>query len=551
MKSNKAPGPTGVSAELLKCAGDDGINWLTDLCNAIVKEGEVPNDWNKSYMINVYKGKGDALECGSYRGIKLLEHAMKVFERVVENRLRQILCIDEMQFGFTPGKGTTDAVFILRQIQERYLVKKRDLWMAFVDLEKAFDRVPRDVIWWALRELGVEEHIVSVIQTMYSKARTAVKLGSGESKEFEVKVGVHQGSVLSPLLFIVVLEAISRRFNKQGLPFELLYADDLVIMAETKEELLERIRMWKRGMETKGLRVNMAKTKVLKCQSDSCSGVSSGKWPCGVCKKGVGSNSIQCKKCTKWIHKKCSGIKGKLKPDPNFQCKICSSGIQDLPIVDHKEIDMDEDGKLEMVQQFCYLGDMIGAGGGSEEAVRCRIRCAWGKFNKLAPMLTKRGLSLKMKGNLYDTYVRKVLMHGSETWAMKREDKQRMMRTERSMVRRMCGVSLKDRQRSGDLLKRLGIVGVEEIMDNSALRWLGHVERKGDLDWVSNCRRIEVEGEVCRGRGMNTWGGRMDQLMKKTGLRLEMAVDRNSWRNGSAPGRPTRVGVQTRASSRK
>ena len=101
-------------------------------------------------------------------------------------------------------------------------------------------------------------------------------------------MGVHQGSVLSPLLFIAVLKAISRTFNKQGLPFELLYADDLVIMAETsywKEELLERTRMWKRGMETKGLRANMAKTKVLKCQTDSGSSVSSGKWPCGVCKK--------------------------------------------------------------------------------------------------------------------------------------------------------------------------------------------------------------------------------------------------------------------------
>ena len=79
-------------------------------------------------------------------------------------------------------------------------------------------------------------------------------------------MGVHQGSVLSPLLFIAVLEAISRRFDKQGLHFELLYADDLVIMAETKEELLERIRMLKRGMETKGLRVNMAKIKVLSCK---------------------------------------------------------------------------------------------------------------------------------------------------------------------------------------------------------------------------------------------------------------------------------------------
>ena len=82
-----------------------------------------------------------------------------------------------------------------------------------------------------------------------------------------------------------------------------------------------------------------------------------------------------------------------------------------------------------------------------------------GKFNKLAPMLTKRGLSLRMKGSLCDAGVRGVLMHGGETWAMKREDKQRMMRTGRSMVRRMCGVSLKDRQRSGDLLRRLGIVG--------------------------------------------------------------------------------------------
>jgi hypothetical protein len=67
--------------------------------------------------------------------------------------------------------------------------------------------------------------------------------------------------------------------------------------------------------------------------------------------------------------------------------------------VDHKEKDMEEDGKLEIVQQFCHLGDMIGGGVGSEKAVRYRIRCAWGKFNELAPMLTKRGLSLMMKGN--------------------------------------------------------------------------------------------------------------------------------------------------------
>jgi hypothetical protein len=89
----------------------------------------------------------------------------------------------------------TEAV-IVRQIQEKYLAHKKDLWVAFVDLEKAFDRVPRGVLWWALRQSGVDEWIVRVIQSMYEGASTSVKQGVGESVEFAVKVGVHQGSVL-------------------------------------------------------------------------------------------------------------------------------------------------------------------------------------------------------------------------------------------------------------------------------------------------------------------------------------------------------------------
>ena len=106
--------------------------------------------------------------------------------------------------------------------------------MAFVDLEKAFDRVPRKVIWWALRKLGVEEWIVRLTQGMYANARSRVRVAEGYSEEFEVKVGVHQGSVLSPVLFIIVLEALSREF-RSGVPWEDLYADDLVIIAESLE----------------------------------------------------------------------------------------------------------------------------------------------------------------------------------------------------------------------------------------------------------------------------------------------------------------------------
>ena len=85
-------------------------------------------------MTTVYKGKGDVMDCGSHRGIKLLEHVMKTLERVLEARLRRQMVIDNMQFGFTPGKSTTDSIFIPRQLQEQYLAKKQELWFAFVDL---------------------------------------------------------------------------------------------------------------------------------------------------------------------------------------------------------------------------------------------------------------------------------------------------------------------------------------------------------------------------------------------------------------------------------
>ena len=78
-------------------------------------------------MISVYKGKGDALECGSFRGIKLLNEVMKVFERVLERKMRNLVSLDDMQFGFRPGRGTADAIFIVRQIQEKYLAQKRPM----------------------------------------------------------------------------------------------------------------------------------------------------------------------------------------------------------------------------------------------------------------------------------------------------------------------------------------------------------------------------------------------------------------------------------------
>ena len=140
LKVKKTAGPSGVTAEMIKAAGEQAVDWLTSICNRIVKEEAISESWQMSELVPIYKGKGGVLECSSSRGIKLLEHGMKVAERVLERRLRQAVEIDKMQFGFKPGTGTSDAIFIARQLQERYRGKHRELWWVFVDLEKAFDR---------------------------------------------------------------------------------------------------------------------------------------------------------------------------------------------------------------------------------------------------------------------------------------------------------------------------------------------------------------------------------------------------------------------------
>jgi len=109
MKRHKAPCVSGLSAEMIQATEGIGTQWLLDLCNGIVKEGYIPEDWKSSVISPIYKWKCDPMECGSYRGIKL--HAMTVVERIFQHRIRQQIEVDDMQFGFM--KGTPPMPFLL------------------------------------------------------------------------------------------------------------------------------------------------------------------------------------------------------------------------------------------------------------------------------------------------------------------------------------------------------------------------------------------------------------------------------------------------------
>ena len=150
-KVGKAPDPSGVVVEMIRAAGDMGTSMIRDLTAAIICQCKVPSDCEQSFIISTWE-KGMHWEGGNYPGLKLTEQVMKALERFMDGLIRQLVSIDDSQFGFVPGRGTTDAIFVVRQLQEKYLAANKRPCLAFVDLEKAFDRVPRKVIWWVLRE---------------------------------------------------------------------------------------------------------------------------------------------------------------------------------------------------------------------------------------------------------------------------------------------------------------------------------------------------------------------------------------------------------------
>jgi hypothetical protein len=136
MGNGKATGLDEIPVEFWKYVGDVGLKWLTKFFNVILDTCRMPNIWRQSVVVPLYKNKGDIQCCNNYRGIKLLSHTFKVWEKLIESRLRRVVSISENQFGFMPGRSTTEAIHLIRGLMERYRESKRDLHMAFIDLDR-------------------------------------------------------------------------------------------------------------------------------------------------------------------------------------------------------------------------------------------------------------------------------------------------------------------------------------------------------------------------------------------------------------------------------
>ncbi|KAK3525944.1 hypothetical protein QTP70_011034 [Hemibagrus guttatus] len=187
---------------------------------------------------------------------------MKLWERVVEARLRKVVEICEQQYGFMPRKSTTDAIFALRILMEKYRDGQRELHCVFVDLEKAYDRVPREELWYCMRKSGVAERYVRVVQDMYERSRTVVRCAVGQTEEFKVEVGLHQGSALSSFLFAMVMDQLSEEVRQES-PWTMMFADDIVICSESREQVEESLERWRFALERRGMKVSRSKTEYM------------------------------------------------------------------------------------------------------------------------------------------------------------------------------------------------------------------------------------------------------------------------------------------------
>ena len=225
---------------------------------------------------------------------------------------------------------------------------------------------------------------------------------------------------------------------------------------------------------------------------------------------------------------KCNGIRDRLVVDDNFQCDRCRGLARPIEGPSCNSITLGGH-TLEVVDTLCYLGDTVSAGGGCKHGTSARAQSAWGKFREPLPLLTNRYINIKTRGKIFNVCVRSVLLYGSECWAMRKEDKARLERNDRAMLRWICGVKTSDRVSLDSLYQCLGIAPLTTLLRSRRLRWFGHVSRSDGL--INQCRNFDVRGKRGKGRPRKSWNDVIQDDINSWNLNKDNALDRVTWRS--------------------
>ncbi|KAK3548671.1 hypothetical protein QTP70_016417, partial [Hemibagrus guttatus] len=423
----KAPGVDEIRPEYLKSLDVVGLSWLTHLCNISWQSGTVPLDWATGVVVPLFK-KGDRGVCSNYRGITLLSLPGKVYSRVLERRVRPVL------------EGSWEVA--------------QPIHMCFVDLEKAFDRVPCGILWEVLWEYGVRGPLLRAVRSLYNRSRSLVRIASCKSDLFPVHVGLRQGCPLSPVLFIVFMDRISRRSQGlEGVRFgdhrisSLIFADDVVLLAPSSLDLQHALRRFAAECEAAGMRVSTSKSEAMVLD-----------------RKKVA--------CTLQV------------------------GGEVLP----------------QVEEFKYLGVLFTSEGRMDREIDRRIGAAAAEMRSMyRSVVVKKELSRKAKLSIYQSIYVPTLTYGHELWVMTEKVRSRIQAAEMSFLRRVAGHSLRDRVRSAVTQEELGVEPLLLHIERGQLRWLGHLFRM-----PPGCLPGEVFREEALGKMSLGWPGNASGSLRKS-----------------------------------
>jgi len=284
LQNDKAVGIDLIKNEYIKQSADAMLPLYKHLFNAILGTGHIPKEWASGMIIPIYKNKGSKTDPNNYRGITLLSCMAKLFTSIINKRLTIFIennkLLNENQTGFRKGYSTTDHCFLLHTLIENFNTNKKNLFCAFIDYEKAFDRINRSALWAKIIKIGIpsSSKLLTVIRNLYNETKSCVLLEGKKSEYFGIETGVRQGENLSPMLFSLFLEDLenymimngnnslrlkSEACNNMMRLLVLMYADDTVLLSNTQSGLQRMLNSLKNYCKQWGMKVNEAKTKIL------------------------------------------------------------------------------------------------------------------------------------------------------------------------------------------------------------------------------------------------------------------------------------------------
>ena len=480
LKNGKAPGEDMITAELLKADLEFTTDRVKDLIDTIWSLEKVPRKWKRGLIIKIPK-KGNLKECKNWRGVTLLPVVSKILGRIVIDRI--CMGIDRRlrkeQAGFRSGRGTTEQIFILRNILEQVNEWQATLYLNFIDFEKAFDSVHRNGLWMIMNQYGIPQKIINIVKALYDGFECTVVEQEATPEWFELTTGVKQGCTMSGFLFLLIIDWIMRHTVKDegtGLRWkftskleDLDFADDVALISSTQRHVQLKTDRLVENAERTGLRVNVGKCKVMRVNARN--------------NEAITVNGLA----------------------------------------------------LEDVEKFIYLGATVCKQGGGEEDIKARLGKARGAFVKLNRVWNSSSVTRKTKIRLYKTLVKPVLMYGCETWKMNEGDAKKIDVFQNRCLRRIMKIKWQDKVTNKELLERANVVKLSEEVRRRRWRFIGHILRQQPDNDCVTALTWTPEGKRKIGRPKTTWRRTVEKERSRAGWKSwgevrAKAQDRNRWR---------------------